>query len=149
MELTCPHCAARYRVPENAVPTAGRTIQCAKCAQSWFQPGADDKARPHIDPAEEQAIADAGAADIYAHAGPLGESVPDGGGIGIDLIAPIPLPSGPSAATAGAPAHWDDEDPLPRGGGLGTVGWVLLMLVIALLAAGGYAYWAGMLKLPA
>jgi|GEM_PF-4630460 len=149
MELTCPHCAARYHVPVNAVPPAGRTIQCAKCAQSWFQPGADGRTQTHIDPAEEQAIADAGAADIYAHAGQLGETVPDVGGIGIDPIAFVPLPSGPAATAAAAPAHWDDEDPVPRGSGLGTIGWVLLLLVIALLAAGGYAYWAGMLKLPA
>ena len=146
MELTCPHCAARYRVPEDAVPPEGRTIQCAKCAQGWFQPGAD--AGPRVDAAEESAIADAGAADVYARGGAPGEAVSDFGALDNEFVAPMPLPSGP-AASAPAAVRWDDEEPVPGGGGLGTVGWVLLLLVIALLAAGGYAYWAGLLKLPA
>ena len=126
MELTCPHCAARYRVPEGAVPPEGRTIQCAKCGESWFEDGA------------ARARAQAEIADIMVESGELGEHVPD-----VGAVPPPPLPIGP--ATERAPA-WDE--PEPRGGGLGMVGWILLLLVIGLLAAGGYAYWAGLLKLP-
>ena len=73
---------------------------------------------------------------MLLHAGPLGEGLPDVGG-------PMPVLIGPAAGRA---PSW--VEPEPRRGGLGTVGWVLLLLVIALLAAGGYAWRAGLLNLP-
>lgn len=41
MILTCPECGARYRLADTAIPPAGRTVQCASCKHSWFEPGTD------------------------------------------------------------------------------------------------------------
>jgi predicted Zn finger-like uncharacterized protein len=38
MQLTCPHCAATYDVPETAIGPNGRKIRCRACDTSWFQP---------------------------------------------------------------------------------------------------------------
>lgn len=45
--IECPACATRYQVSETAIPPAGRTVRCAKCGESWFQP------KPVEEPAEE------------------------------------------------------------------------------------------------
>src|SRR5688572_20943311 len=38
MMIECPACATRYTVSETAIPDGGRTVRCAKCGESWFQP---------------------------------------------------------------------------------------------------------------
>lgn len=35
MLLICPACAARYTVPDGAVPPAGRRVRCKACAHLW------------------------------------------------------------------------------------------------------------------
>jgi predicted Zn finger-like uncharacterized protein len=40
MILECSQCHARYLVPDSAVGPDGRTVRCANCRHSWFQPGA-------------------------------------------------------------------------------------------------------------
>ncbi len=37
MRLVCPSCEAKYEVPEDAIPEAGRDVQCANCGHAWFQ----------------------------------------------------------------------------------------------------------------
>jgi len=37
MRIVCPNCASQYEVAEDAIPEAGRDVQCAKCAEIWFQ----------------------------------------------------------------------------------------------------------------
>jgi predicted Zn finger-like uncharacterized protein len=37
MRIVCPNCASQYEVAADAIPEAGRDVQCAKCAEIWFQ----------------------------------------------------------------------------------------------------------------
>jgi predicted Zn finger-like uncharacterized protein len=37
MRLVCPSCAAQYEVPDDAIPAAGRDVQCSDCGHGWFQ----------------------------------------------------------------------------------------------------------------
>ncbi len=37
MQVTCPSCRARYAVDPLAIGPAGRTVQCARCSERWFQ----------------------------------------------------------------------------------------------------------------
>jgi predicted Zn finger-like uncharacterized protein len=39
MILECPECRTRYLVPDTAIGVDGRTVRCANCRHSWFQPG--------------------------------------------------------------------------------------------------------------
>ena len=39
MILECSQCRTRNLVPESAVGPEGRTVRCAACTHSWFQPG--------------------------------------------------------------------------------------------------------------
>ena len=35
MELTCPSCGARYRVPDGAIGERGRPVSCSNCGHGW------------------------------------------------------------------------------------------------------------------
>jgi predicted Zn finger-like uncharacterized protein len=37
MRIVCPNCTSQYEVSEEAIPEAGRDVQCAKCSEIWFQ----------------------------------------------------------------------------------------------------------------
>lgn len=37
MRLVCPNCNAQYEVDDNAIPEAGRDVQCSSCGHGWFQ----------------------------------------------------------------------------------------------------------------
>lgn len=39
MRLICPNCGAQYEVPPEAVPPAGRDVQCSACQHVWFEKG--------------------------------------------------------------------------------------------------------------
>src|SRR5689334_7254992 len=36
MLIQCPQCQAKYAVPDQSIGIGGRTVRCAKCANSWF-----------------------------------------------------------------------------------------------------------------
>lgn len=43
MRLICPNCGAQYEVPRDAIPDAGRDVQCSNCGHAWFEtPGASE-----------------------------------------------------------------------------------------------------------
>ncbi len=48
MILTCTSCDTRYAVDGSKFPAAGRTVRCAKCGNSWHQPG--EAPEPAVEP---------------------------------------------------------------------------------------------------
>lgn len=60
MRLICPNCGAQYEVADDAIPAAGRDVQCSNCGHGWFQ-------HPH----DAEVTADSDAVDITpAETGP-------------------------------------------------------------------------------
>ena len=53
MILTCPNCATRYQADEAKFPPEGRVVRCAKCGQTWHQPGPVPEAAPPPEPGAE------------------------------------------------------------------------------------------------
>ena len=65
MQLACPNCDAKYEVPDDAIPEAGRDVQCSGCGHAWFQlPGQSEPEpysaaeSPAVPPAEREVHAD-------------------------------------------------------------------------------------------
>ncbi len=38
MIVTCPHCQTNYAIDDACIPTSGRSVRCAACAESWYVP---------------------------------------------------------------------------------------------------------------
>lgn len=116
MILTCTSCDTRYAVDGSKFPAAGRTVRCAKCGNSWHQPG--EAPEPAIEPPVP-------AAEI-APQEPVSE--PAAGG-----ISPIRDFAPPSSATA--------EPRAPLAPRLAIVaGWVGLFAVLLLIAFAAVTY---------
>lgn len=61
MRLVCPKCAAQYEVDANAIPEAGRDVQCASCGNTWFQKRVtglrkEQPAAPPLDPVSKDNV---------------------------------------------------------------------------------------------
>lgn len=39
--LTCPACSTRYRATAESIGVNGRTVRCARCDETWFEPSRD------------------------------------------------------------------------------------------------------------
>nr|WP_025291460.1 MJ0042-type zinc finger domain-containing protein [Sphingomonas sanxanigenens] len=70
MILQCPECRTSYSVPDDAIGAEGRSVRCAACKHSWFQPpiDGDGAADPTGDPLPAETPADAAAADAVPEA---------------------------------------------------------------------------------
>lgn len=120
MEIACPTCHARYRVADEAIPPEGREISCAQCGGRWQQVrGPLPDAMP--DPA------------------PLGMGIPDVGAIDMPGMAAL----GPAAEVGPRFGH----QPARRGPGIGTIGWLLILVLLGVAAAVAYGVYAGQLSL--
>ena len=43
MLIKCPNCDAKYEVPNDIIPSAGRDVQCSSCSKTWFVTGQSGK----------------------------------------------------------------------------------------------------------
>lgn len=46
MILVCPSCDSKFKVPDNAIPPAGRKVRCAQCGSAWHATKADELRPP-------------------------------------------------------------------------------------------------------
>ncbi|MFD3191912.1 zinc-ribbon domain-containing protein [Sedimentitalea sp. HM32M-2] len=74
MRLTCPNCDAQYRVPDTAIPTAGRDVECSGCGKTWFQHHPDHPSE-RTPPRPADAEAQSGKTEGHA-ANPISASTP-------------------------------------------------------------------------
>ncbi len=119
MIIVCPACETRYDLPENAVGPEGRTLRCAQCRHSWFQPAPDDGEAGIVLAPEEPAPAGE-IEDIAADEDP-GLAPP-----------PVIAPDQPDVAVRPAQERPSFEEPATlRRGQL----WLLVVLAFVLMAA--------------
>lgn len=134
MEITCPNCGARFRVPTDAIPPEGRDIVCANCRQSWHQQ------------ATAEALVDAApAAPIPA--APAGPPPPV---IEPAIAQPAAMPPRETVELSDAPPvprrpGWAEPEPEARGGS-SLVTWLLLIVLVA-VAVGAYLVLSGRIEL--
>lgn len=107
MQIACPACHTRYTVPDTAIGAQGRTVRCAKCRHSWYQPGHDEVA----DTAEEASAAQ-----------PAEAAVPEPAAQAAEPAAQRAEPVAEAVVADGdwADGNWSDGDrhappPTPRG----------------------------------
>lgn len=84
--------------------------------------------------------------EIAMDPGPLGASVADAGGVDTTMMNAATTVYGPAAEPGahGAPA---DNGAARGGGGLGTIGWIIVLVVLGIAAAVGYGVYSGQLSL--
>lgn len=46
ISLVCPGCTAEYRVPEHAIPSEGREVECSNCGRVWLAAPVTPKPAP-------------------------------------------------------------------------------------------------------
>lgn len=141
MRIICPGCRAEYAIPDNAVPAAGREVQCAACTHAWYQlpaaspqdpppfaapgSGADSRVGPDVRPGAGPPVPGEGPAPSAAPPPATATEAPERrierlraalGEVGRSLSAADPAPAvpAPGAAMASAAEAADDEEPSPE-----------------------------------
>ncbi len=104
MRLVCPNCDAQYEVADNAIPEAGRDVQCSNCGHAWFQmpPLAEAEAAEEANLFGDD-IAALTAAVMAPTPAPAPEKMPD----------PVPVAPPMTAPEATASAFHEDEEDAP------------------------------------
>ncbi len=98
MDISCPNCAATYRVPD-ALLAPGKALRCAACGEPWVPerpPAPEVIAPPPLDaePAPEAAMPEPAAPELPAPALPEAEPA-----------APQPLPARPASPLTPPPLN--------------------------------------------
>lgn len=126
MRLICPHCDAQYEVSAEAIPEAGRDVQCSACGHTWFQPALTAAPVPEVvavpvvpavapDAPAAEATPIATDAEIVAAMGaalasfdlPLPEDLPDDS---VEEVAAVAPPPEAAPVTRPAPAARSLDD---------------------------------------
>lgn len=116
MRLICPNCDAQYEIGDDAIPEAGRDVQCSNCGHGWYQYHHDSISAGDIgdDIEDEETFASGGAADTGT--APTPDTPPPGVGPPADppggadaLIAAMLRDGAPPTQTPGPPAAPEPE----------------------------------------
>jgi len=125
MILTCPSCSTRYLVDPRAIGSAGRRVRCVKCGEVWQQEA----------PPPDALAASAGALPPPAAASapvPPPPPPPDPAVRPAEPSLVAERPGGPAESVRNLPAV-PRRQPVARG----WIGWLILLLLVLAVAAGG------------
>src|SRR5579871_4030591 len=147
MIIVCPACETRYDLPDTAIGPQGRTVRCAQCRHSWFQPGTESAETEALGddaplPSEvESAAENAGVVEDPT----FGEApIPPAPPVGAPIAPPPPPPQFEPLPDLGINL-WDGEEPEEPATARRSRTWLWLLLLLALLAiviGGGLAWYA-------
>lgn len=140
MIISCPSCETRYQVDEAKFPPQGRTVRCAKCANSWHQAAPEPDADIAVEaaPAPEPARAPEPVSASAPSPAPSSEpEVRPTSSIRATYQPPTPTP--PAAKPARGPLLPELQGPiLPI---IGVVaGWLVLIGVVLAIAISAVRY---------
>lgn len=111
MELICPACDARYRLPDGAIGPAGRRVSCSSCGHGWHA-----VPKPLADPADDKTRIPGGNwSGQMAEIRQMLDEVQgaDTKAADSDAATPTPEPEAPQVVEAAPPPPATDEvDPL-------------------------------------
>ncbi len=125
MDVSCPNCATRFRIPDGAIGEGGRKVRCSKCGHMWHQAPAG--AEPESG-AQDESAADSAAKTDDAEGEENPSIRPEVLGAGGEIDTPPPIggdllsdrPSFEAEAAANRKS----------GSGLATALWLLLLVVV-------------------
>ncbi len=81
MIVTCPACTVRYVVNPAQLGATGRTVRCARCAETWHQDPPPDSLLPMDEGADPMAAPDRQRPSMGAEPGPVTPPSMIGGGV--------------------------------------------------------------------